>query len=137
MSFQYEPIAAAFDYESRIEREERVLIVDIGGGTSDFSLVRLSPERRAVDDRQADILATGGVHIGGTDFDKQLSLHGVMPLFGYGSRMKSDAPMPTSTHLNLATGTPSTRSTRRRRSAPCRACATTSSIPPASIGCSA
>ena len=80
-----------------------MLIVDIGGGTSDFSLVRLSPERRAVDDRQADILATGGVHIGGTDFDKQLSLHGVMPLFGYGSRMKSDAPMPTSTHLNLAT----------------------------------
>ena len=103
VSFQYEPIAAAFDYESRIEREERVLIVDIGGGTSDFSLVRLSPERRDVDDRQADILATGGVHIGGTDFDKQLSLAGVMPLFGYGSRMKSDAFMPTSYHLNLAT----------------------------------
>ncbi|MCF7203275.1 Hsp70 family protein [Pseudomonas oligotrophica] len=103
ISFQYEPIAAAFDYESRIEREERVLIVDIGGGTSDFSLVRLSPARRALAERQADILATGGVHIGGTDFDKQLSLAGVMPLFGYGSRMKSDAPMPTSTHLNLAT----------------------------------
>ncbi|WP_312570960.1 Hsp70 family protein [Stutzerimonas balearica] len=103
VSFQFEPIAAAFDYESRISREERVLIVDIGGGTSDFSLVRLSPERRGLDDRQADILATGGVHIGGTDFDKQLSLAGVMPLFGYGSRMKSDAPMPTSTHLNLAT----------------------------------
>jgi len=103
VSFQFEPIAAAFDYESRISREERVLIVDIGGGTSDFSLVRLSPERRVLDDRQADILATGGVHIGGTDFEKQLSLAGVMPLFGYGSRMKSDAPMPTSTHLNLAT----------------------------------
>ncbi|HAF92594.1 MAG TPA: heat-shock protein, partial [Pseudomonas sp.] len=87
VSFQFEPIAAAFDYESRISREERVLIVDIGGGTSDFSLVRLSPERRVLDDRQADILATGGVHIGGTDFDKQLSLAGVMPLFGYGSRM--------------------------------------------------
>lgn len=103
VSFQFEPIAAAFDYESRIEREERVLIVDIGGGTSDFSLVRLSPERRGLDERQDDILATSGVHIGGTDFDKQLSLQGVMPLFGYGSRMKSDAPMPTSTHLNLAT----------------------------------
>jgi hypothetical chaperone protein len=103
ISFQYEPIAAAFDYESGIEREELVLIVDIGGGTSDFSLVRLAPERRSVADRQSDILATGGVHIGGTDFDKQLSLAGVMPLFGYGSRMKSDAPMPTSTHLNLAT----------------------------------
>ena len=103
VSFQYEPLAAAFDYERSIEREELVLIVDIGGGTSDFSLVRLSPERREVADRQGDILATGGVHIGGTDFDKQLSIQGVMPLFGYGSRMKSDAFMPTSYHLNLAT----------------------------------
>ncbi len=103
VSFQFEPIAAAFDYERTITREERVLIVDIGGGTSDFSLIRLSPERRDVADRQSDILATGGVHIGGTDFDKQLSLEGVMPLFGYGSRMKSDAFMPTSYHLNLAT----------------------------------
>jgi len=103
VSFQYEPIAAAFDYESTIEREELVLIVDIGGGTSDFSLVRLSPERRFIDNRHDDILATGGVHIGGTDFDKQLSLQGVMPLFGYGSRMKSQAYMPTSHHMNLAT----------------------------------
>lgn len=103
VSFQYEPLAAAFDYERSIAREELVLIVDIGGGTSDFSLVRLSPERREVADRQSDILATGGVHIGGTDFDKQLSIQGVMPLFGYGSKMKSDAFMPTSYHLNLAT----------------------------------
>lgn len=103
VSFQFEPIAAAFDYERTVTREERVLIVDIGGGTSDFSLIRLSPERRDQADRQSDILATGGVHIGGTDFDKQLSLEGVMPLFGYGSRMKSDAFMPTSYHLNLAT----------------------------------
>ncbi|MGA8137905.1 MAG: Hsp70 family protein [Pseudomonas gingeri] len=103
VSFQYEPIAAAFDYESTLDREELVLIVDIGGGTSDFSLVRLSPERRDLDNRHDDILATGGVHIGGTDFDKQLSLAGVMPLFGYGSRMKSGAYMPTSHHMNLAT----------------------------------
>ncbi|MDG1579972.1 Hsp70 family protein [Pseudomonas sp. GOM6] len=103
VSFQYEPIAAAFDYERSIQSEELVLIVDIGGGTSDFSLVRLAPERRELNERQDDILATGGVHIGGTDFDKQLSLEGIMPLFGYGSRMKSDALMPTSHHLNLAT----------------------------------
>ena len=103
VSFQFEPIAAAFDYEAGIDREELVLIVDIGGGTSDFSLVRLSPARRALAERQDDILATGGVHIGGTDFDKQLSLAGMMPLFGYGSRMKSGAYMPTSHHMNLAT----------------------------------
>lgn len=103
ISFQYEPIAAAFDYESTIRREELVLIVDIGGGTSDFSLIRLAPERHMLAERHEDILATGGVHIGGTDFDKQLSLSGVMPLFGYGSRMKNQAYMPTSHHLNLVT----------------------------------
>ncbi|WP_434775050.1 Hsp70 family protein [Pseudomonas oryzihabitans] len=103
ISFQFEPLAAAFDYERSIEREELVLIVDIGGGTSDFSLVRLAPERRNLADRAGDILATGGVHVGGTDFDRQLSLEGVMPLLGYGSAMKSGATMPTSHYINLAT----------------------------------
>ena len=101
--FQYEPIAAAFDYESRIEREELVLIVDIGGGTSDFSLVRLAPERAAHLERRDDILATGGVHIGGTDIDKYLSLASVMPLLGYQSRLVSGAVVPSSYYFHLAT----------------------------------
>jgi hypothetical chaperone protein len=103
IGFQYEPIAAAFDYESRIEREELVLIADIGGGTSDFSLVRLGPERAARAERRDDILATGGVHIGGTDFDKYLSLASVMPLLGHGSALLSGAPVPSSYYFNLAT----------------------------------
>ena len=103
IGFQYEPIAAAFDYESRIEREELVLIADIGGGTSDFSLVRLGPERAQHIDRRADILATGGVHIGGTDFDKYLSLAAVMPLLGHGSALLSGAAVPSSYYFNLAT----------------------------------
>ncbi|MFN3790385.1 Hsp70 family protein [Massilia sp.] len=103
ISFQYEPIAAAFDYESRIEREELVLIADIGGGTSDFSLVRLGPGRTERTERRDDILANGGVHIGGTDFDKYLSLASVMPLLGYGSSLRSGAAIPSSTYFNLAT----------------------------------
>jgi hypothetical chaperone protein len=103
IGFQYEPIAAAFDYESRIEREELVLIADIGGGTSDFSLVRLGPERAQHADRRADLLATGGVHIGGTDFDKYLSLAAVMPLLGHGSALLSGAAVPSSYYFNLAT----------------------------------
>ncbi|MFL6708979.1 MAG: Hsp70 family protein [Massilia sp.] len=103
IAFQYEPIAAAYDYESRIEREELVLIVDIGGGTSDFSLVRLGPERANRAERREDILATGGVHIGGTDFDKYLSLASVMPLLGYGSRMSNNSEIPSSYYFNLAT----------------------------------
>ena len=103
VSFQYEPIAAAFDYESQIAREELVLIADIGGGTSDFSLVRLSPERARKAERRGDILATGGVHIGGTDFDKYLSLSSVMPLLGYQSLMNNDSAIPSSYYFNLAT----------------------------------
>jgi hypothetical chaperone protein len=103
ISFQYEPIAAAFDYESTIDREELVLIADIGGGTSDFSLVRLGPQRARKLERRDDILANGGVHIGGTDFDKYLSLASVMPLLGYGSTMLSGAAIPSSYYFNLAT----------------------------------
>ncbi|MGB7194165.1 Hsp70 family protein [Collimonas pratensis] len=103
IAFQYEPIAAAFDYESTIEREELVLIADIGGGTSDFSLVRLSPQRAANSERRDDILATGGVHIGGTDFDKYLSLSSVMPMLGLGSRLQNNSEVPSSYYFNLAT----------------------------------
>ncbi len=101
--FQYEPIAAAFDYESRIDREELVLIADIGGGTSDFSLIRVSPERARKHDRRGDILANGGIHIGGTDFDKYLSLSCVMPALGMGGRLKNNAEVPSSYYFNLAT----------------------------------
>jgi hypothetical chaperone protein len=103
IAFQFEPIAAAFDYESQIAHEELVLIADIGGGTSDFSLVRLSPERAKKAERRDDILATGGVHIGGTDFDKYLSLSSVMPLLGYGSRLNNNSEVPSSYYFNLAT----------------------------------
>ncbi|MDP3826207.1 MAG: Hsp70 family protein [Polaromonas sp.] len=103
IAFQYEPIAAAFDYESQVTREELVLVVDIGGGTSDFALVRLAPERAGRADRRSDILASSGVHIGGTDFDKVLSLASVMPMLGLGSRLRSGLQMPSSIYFNLAT----------------------------------
>ena len=103
LAFQYEPIAAAFDYESQIAREELVLIADIGGGTSDFSLVRLSPERASKPERRDDILANAGVHIGGTDFDKYLSLAAVMPELGHGSALKNGSAVPSSYYFNLAT----------------------------------
>lgn len=101
--FQYEPIAAAYHYERQIDREELVLVADIGGGTTDFSLIRLSPQRARSTDRREDLLANGGVHIGGTNFDRQLSLAGVMPLLGYRSMLKRGLDMPSSHYMNLAT----------------------------------
>lgn len=103
VSFQLEPIAAAFHYEQSIDSEELVLIADIGGGTSDFSLVRLSPERANALERQDDLLANAGVHIGGTDFDTYLSLAGVMPELGYSTRLKNNAEVPSSYYFNFAT----------------------------------
>ena len=103
IEFQYEPIAAAFDYESQITREELVLVADIGGGTSDFCLVRLSPERAARTERRDDILASDGVHIGGTDFDKYLSLASVMPSLGLGSSLRTGLSVPSAPYFNLAT----------------------------------
>jgi hypothetical chaperone protein len=80
------------------------LIADIGGGTSDFSIVRLGPARRDKFDRSTDILANDGVRIGGTDFDRQLSLGVVMPLFGFGSAMKRPGlDVPSSYFHDLAT----------------------------------
>jgi hypothetical chaperone protein len=103
IAFQYEPIAAAFDYESQISREELVLVVDIGGGTSDFTLIRVGPERAKQTERRDDILASGGVHIGGTDFDKALSLNTMMPRLGLGSLLKNGREMPSAQYFNLAT----------------------------------
>ena len=104
VTFQFEPIAAALDYERQITREEIALIADIGGGTSDFSIVRLSPERHSQIDRRADILANDGVRVGGTDFDRQLSLGAVMPLLGYRSAMKrAGLDVPSGYFHDLAT----------------------------------
>jgi hypothetical chaperone protein len=104
VEFQFEPIAAALDYEQQVTREELGLVADIGGGTSDFTVIRVSPERARAKDRKADILATAGVHIGGTDFDRLLSLKKVMPLMGYGTETADGKrPLPSAPYYDLAT----------------------------------
>lgn len=104
VSFVYEPIAAAFHYEESATREEVVLVADIGGGTSDFSIIRIGPTLQGRADRRDDILANGGIRIGGTDFDSRLSLERVMPLLGLGTQLISkNLPMPRATYFELAT----------------------------------
>jgi len=103
VSFQLEPIAAALDYERRLSRERVVLVVDLGGGTSDFTVVRLGPDRMARADRSRDVLATSGVHIGGTDFDHKLSLERVMPLLGYRHLGPQGREVPSRVFFDLST----------------------------------
>ncbi|HWH83843.1 MAG TPA: Hsp70 family protein [Burkholderiaceae bacterium] len=106
--FQYEPIAAAFDYERRAAREQLVLVADIGGGTSDFSVVRVGPERIGRLDRKGDILANHGVHLAGTDFDRRIELATILPAYGFGA-FGPGAPgapareVPSGVYFDLAT----------------------------------
>jgi hypothetical chaperone protein len=103
--FQYEPIAAALDYESTVNREELALIADIGGGTSDFTIIKVSPTSRLKSNRLDDVLANSGVHVGGTDFDKALSLAQVMQHLGYKTKLRErpTIELPSAPYFDLAT----------------------------------
>lgn len=104
VDFQFEPIAAALDYERQVTAERLALIVDLGGGTSDFSVVRVSPERARAVDRGQDILATAGVHVGGTDFDRLLSMTKVMPELGLGTMTRDGKRhLPVAPYYDLST----------------------------------
>lgn len=108
LHFQYEPIAAALDYERQAGAERLVLVADIGGGTSDFSLVRVGPQRAERLDRRDDILGNHGVHIAGTDFDRHLELAAILPACGYRA-LGPSAPgrpareVPNRVYFDLAT----------------------------------
>ncbi len=101
--FQFEPIAAAFDYESRLSDEQQVLVIDIGGGTSDFSLVRVGPERARHLDRKDDVLAHHGVHIAGTDFDRRIELATILRELGYKALGPDGKEVPNRIYFDLAT----------------------------------
>ena len=85
IEFQFEPIAAAFAHEVTISGEKLALVADLGGGTSDFTVIRLSNKYIQKHDRSGDILANTGIRVGGNDFDKDLSLAAIMPELGYKS----------------------------------------------------
>jgi len=103
VTFQFEPVAAALDYERRVEAETTALVVDIGGGTSDFTVTRLGPARRNTLNRAKDVLSTTGIHIAGTDFDRLINLDQVMPLLGYGHVGPSGREVPSGVFFDLST----------------------------------
>jgi hypothetical chaperone protein len=101
---QFEPVAAALAYERSLAGEELALVVDLGGGTSDFAIARLSPARARATDRSQDILGWSGVHIGGTDFDRRLGIAHVMPHLGYHVQLgPKRLPLPRHLFHDLAT----------------------------------
>lgn len=102
--FEFEPVAAALDFERSLQRRQVALIVDAGGGTTDCTMALLGPDphgrsRRArrrdpADDRTEDILASVGDRVGGNDVDTALAFAGLMPALGLGLRERSGLPVP-------------------------------------------
>lgn len=89
--FQYEPIAAALAYETELkdDQEKIVLVGDFGGGTSDFTVIKLRGGEKNKEDRKSDILAVDGVYIGGDTFDSRIMWDKVAPYFGKNVQYKS------------------------------------------------
>lgn len=103
VEFQYEPIAAAFAHEAILDEEKLACVIDIGGGTSDFTIIRLGPKHISKSNREDDILASTGVRIGGNDFDKELALKFFMPELGmYTTYGNKSLFVPTSQYFELS-----------------------------------
>lgn len=80
--FEPEPVAAAHFYESTLDHDELILIGDFGGGTSDFSLLRVGPSA-------SELLGNSGLGLAGDAFDSKIVRHLVSPALGRGSLMRS------------------------------------------------
>jgi hypothetical chaperone protein len=89
VEFLYEPLAAGIDFETSLDTDKIVLVVDVGGGTTDCSIVKMGPNRQNVEDRQADFLAHTGKRVGGNDLDIYFAYKQLMPLFGLDSQSKA------------------------------------------------
>jgi hypothetical chaperone protein len=101
VKFEYEPVGAAYFYESRLDHDELILIADFGGGTSDFSLLHVGPSYRK---KKRKILATEGIPLAGDAFDARIVRNVVSPLLGEGSNYRSIdkmLPVPGSLYRKL------------------------------------
>ncbi|ELZ0161026.1 molecular chaperone [Salmonella enterica] len=92
--FQYEPVAAGLDYEATLQEEKRVLVVDIGGGTTDCSMLLMGPQWRQRADRENSLLGHSGCRVGGNDLDIALAFKNLMPLLGMGGETEKGIALP-------------------------------------------
>jgi hypothetical chaperone protein len=104
VSFEYEPVAAAYYYESNLDHDELILIGDFGGGTSDFSLLRVGPSIRRRGHGPRDVLGNEGLALAGDAFDAKIIRHLVSPALGAGTSLNSYGkvlPVPNWVYFKL------------------------------------
>ncbi|HHR6216875.1 TPA: molecular chaperone [Providencia alcalifaciens] len=94
IAFQFEPVAAGLEYEATLTQDQTILVVDIGGGTTDCSLIQMGPSYQGSQDRTQSLLAHSGQRVGGNDLDIFIALKQLMQLFGMESQYQSGIKMP-------------------------------------------
>lgn len=95
IAFQFEPVAAGLDFEATLRQETRVLVVDIGGGTTDCSMLLMGPEWHRKQERHDSLLGHSGCRTGGNDLDIQLAFKQFMPLLGMNGMTEKGIALPT------------------------------------------
>ena len=105
--FQFEPIGAAFAYEKTISKKEKVLVADLGGGTTDFTYLILDPKKVGAKDRKNDMIASGGIYIGGDSLDSAFMWEKGTPYFGKNTQYEATRGqilnVPKSLFANICT----------------------------------
>jgi len=105
--FQFEPIGAAFAYEKTINKKEKVLVADLGGGTTDFTYLILDPAKVGSLNRQQDMIASGGIYIGGDSLDAAFMWEKGTPYFGKNTQYEATPGkklnVPMSLFANICT----------------------------------
>ncbi len=94
VAFQFEPVAAGLDFEATLTTETRVLVVDIGGGTTDCSMLLMGPKWHDKADRNGSLLGHSGCRVGGNDLDIMLAFKELMPLLGLGGATEKGIALP-------------------------------------------
>ncbi len=94
IEFQYEPVAAGLDFEATLTTDQNVLVVDIGGGTTDCSMIQMGPSWQGKMERKESLLAHTGQMVGGNDLDIFIAFRCLMTEFGLGSKLKSGLDLP-------------------------------------------
>lgn len=92
--FQFEPVAAGLDFESTLREEKRVLVVDIGGGTTDCSVLLMGPKWHHRSDREHSLLGHSGCRVGGNDLDIMLAFKQLCPLLGMSGQTEKGIALP-------------------------------------------
>jgi len=100
IAFQFEPVAAGLDFEATLTEEKTVLVVDIGGGTTDCSVLLMGPQWRDKAERQQSLLGHSGCRVGGNDLDIMTAFKQLTPQLGMGTEMTKGIAIPALPYWN-------------------------------------